>query len=87
MHAGSARNSWRSCIFFRTVLSSPSRSLLERQRATCEAWLESLVQQAELAREKSLFDELVFTYRVHQVEAILGWLADCEKAASFAAGS
>jgi len=68
--------------FYQRGTVRPVEELLERQRSTCEAWLESLVRAADLARENSLFDELVFTYRIHQVEAILEWLEECKETIS-----
>ena len=65
--------------FYQNGSIYPPGDLLQRQRAACEAWLESLVRQADLAGETSPYDELVFAYRIHQVQAILGWLDECEK--------
>jgi hypothetical protein len=57
------------------------RSLVERQRKACHAWVGHLTvgpgDQAE-----ALFPRLVRSYRVGQIHAMLDWLNECEEVLS-----
>jgi DNA-binding PadR family transcriptional regulator len=56
------------------------RLLIDAQRRTCQVWLARLKQLAMDAATP--FDVMVWRFRVSQVEAMLGWLDDCEGAIS-----
>ena len=51
-------------------------ALIDAQRQTCQVWLARLKQQAMDAGTP--FDVTVWRFRIAQVEALLGWLDDCE---------
>ncbi len=65
-------------FFYRLNPNLSPHLLIDRQRETCQAWLVSLKKQSEACRINKPYDGLVFEYRVHQVGAILDWLAECE---------
>jgi PadR family transcriptional regulator AphA len=56
-----------------------ARQLITRQRDMCQQWLDALSQEHAKATLEPVYDPLVWTYRIRQVQACQEWLDDCEK--------
>ena len=55
-------------------------ALIDRQRATCQQWLDGFEGGRERSREAPPFPRLVAAYRAGQIEAMLRWLDACMEA-------
>lgn len=51
--------------------------LIERQRQTCQGWLDDLRSQDGALAADRTFDRLVLQFRISQITAILSWLDTC----------
>lgn len=49
-------------------------TLLEQQRCACHAWLDQLQTEVAQGHAKDYFDQVVYQFRIGQIEAILCWL-------------
>lgn len=56
------------------------RTLIERQRATCQEWLTELAPDEAKAEGGYPFARLVRSYREGQIRAMLAWLDECDHA-------
>lgn len=54
-------------------------NLIAVQREECRGWIESMHAQLVAFENPDFSMQQVFTYRINQVEAMLGWLGDVEK--------
>lgn len=54
-------------------------ALLERQRAACQRWQQSLQSQFDQLGGEQVYEQLVFRFRIAQVEAMLRWLDFCQR--------
>ncbi len=52
------------------------RKLVISQRAACQQWLNRMKAEKNRASE---FNQLIYQYRIGQIEAMLAWLELCEK--------
>ena len=57
-------------------------TLIARQRVACAGWIEALSRELERLMSERRYDRLVLQFRLSQLEAIQGWLDECEQALS-----
>jgi PadR family transcriptional regulator, regulatory protein AphA len=64
--------------FARRAGGSEAEALVAAQRRLCEAWADEMRAKSE-ACEAGNLDELVYLYRIGQLEATLAWLDECSE--------
>ncbi len=72
-HAFEMRQEFLAKLYF-ARRSGEARALLERQRGTCQRWLDNLNRQFDLLKAGQLDERLLFEFRILQVKALLEWL-------------
>ena len=52
--------------------------LIEAQKQTCFSWQESLQQEAQTHSNNEPFEQMVFRFRIGQIQAMIDWLETCK---------
>ena len=55
-----------------------AEGLLQRQKELCLVWLQSITSRFDELDESNNFEQVVFQYRIAQIEAVLNWLDYCQ---------
>lgn len=53
-----------------------SLELIEEQKAVCTEWLDNLQATLSTLSDDRLFERILFSYRISQIQAMLTWLED-----------
>ena len=78
-HPRDMRQDFLARLYFAGLAgSAAARRLLQRQRAACLSWLEEDDRQAQQFGSTHPFEQLVFDFRIRQVQAMVGWLDGVE---------
>ncbi len=72
-HARDMRQEFLARLYFARRLGG-AQALLASQRETCLGWLDSLTGQLAALTADRLDERLTFSFRIHQVQALLSWL-------------
>ena len=78
-HGRKLRLDFLAKLYFAQREGQPvAQTLIERQQAACQHWLQEERNQAVELRQSRPFDWLVHQFRVGQLEAMLNWLDTCQ---------
>jgi DNA-binding PadR family transcriptional regulator len=72
-HARDMRQEFFGKLYFAHHLGGVD-ALIERQRETCQGWLESLTRQFNELASDRVDERLMFSFRIFQVQALINWL-------------
>lgn len=72
-HARDMRQEFLAKLYFARRTGN-ALALIERQRAACQNWLDSLNEQNQALAPHQVDDRLVFDFRLRQVQSLLDWL-------------
>ena len=79
MHAREMRQEFLAkLIFARRYGTQPALGLVQMQQQVCQNWLDGLKAGSHALEKNNIDEQLVFSYRINQLEGMLAWLKACE---------